>query len=149
MPVEKTRQTLIRQTLTENVRHLVLEVLRSHKRVEELAAALNHGVNLTAASTKVGVVVEGLPQVVNGLAAGLRARVNEDTDLGLLRMSNTERRQVTITSYLKHLADSVEQPAVRVDLLLVLRLDDKDNLDRYEVVGVVAMGDDQLWGGVD
>ena len=56
---------------------------------------------------------------------------------------------MTITSYLKHLADSVEQPAVRVDLLLVLRLDDKDNLDRYEVVGVVAMGDDQLWGGVD
>ena len=120
-----------------------------HERVEELATALDHGVNLTTASAEMGIVVESLPQIVDGLAAGLRTRVDEDTDFGLFEGSDAGRHQATKTSYLEHLADSIEQPAVRVNLLLVLRLDDEDNLDRDEVVRVVAMGDHQLWGGID
>ena len=53
------------QRLVQDVRHLVLEVLRSHKRVEQLATTLNHGVDFTTASAKVRVVVKGLPQVVD------------------------------------------------------------------------------------
>lgn len=53
------------QMPTQNVRHLVLEVLRRHKWVEQLAATFDHGVNLSTAPTKVWVIVEGLPQVVD------------------------------------------------------------------------------------
>ena len=88
--------------------------------------------NLSAAPAKIGVVVECLPQVVDRLAPRLRARINQDTDLGLF----LESMQVQLTqgrdcAHLKHLTNSVEQPTMGVDLLLVLRLDHQDNLDRY------------------
>lgn len=51
-------------------------------------------------------------------------------------------------NYLEYFADSVEQPTVRVDLLLVLRLDDEDERDGDEVVGVFALRYDQLWGSI-
>lgn len=38
------------------------------------------------------------------------------------------------------LSDTVEQPSMRIDLLLVLRLDHEDNLDRNEVVGIIRLG---------
>ena len=52
-------------------------------------------------------------------------------------------------AHLQHATDRVEQPPVRVDLLLVLRLDDQDNLDRHEVVGVLTRRNDKLRRGVD
>ena len=95
--------------------------------VDELATALDHGVDFTTASTEVRIVVEGLPQVVDGLAAGLRTGVDENTNFRL-----------------QHLTNGVEQPTVRVDLLLVLRLDDEDDLDWHEVVRIVTVRDDKL-----
>lgn len=68
---------------TQNVRHLVLEVLSCDERVQKLPTTLNHGVNFSTASSEVGVVVEGFPQVVDRLATGLRTSINEDTNLGL------------------------------------------------------------------
>lgn len=68
---------------TQNVRHLVLEVLSRNKRVQQLLTTLNHGVNLSTASTEVRIVVERFPQVVDRLAAWLRTRIDENTDLGL------------------------------------------------------------------
>ena len=57
--------------------------MRSHQWVEELAAALDHSVDFTTASAEVRIVVEGLPEVVNGLAPWLGTGVDEDAYFGL------------------------------------------------------------------
>ena len=57
--------------------------MRSHQWVEELAATLDHSVNFTTASAEVRIVVEGLPEVVNGLAPWLGTGVAEDAYFGL------------------------------------------------------------------
>ena len=51
--------------------HLVLEVLCRYKRVDELLAILDHGMNLASCATEVWIVVESIPQVVDGLVARL------------------------------------------------------------------------------
>ncbi len=51
-------------------------------------------------------------------------------------------------THLQHAADRIEQPPVRVDLLLVLRLDNQDDLNGHEVIGVLSMRDDKLGRGV-
>lgn len=53
------------------------------------------------------------------------------------------------STYLEHFANSVEEPSVRVDLLLVLRLDDKNDLYRHQVVGVICVRHDQLRCGIN
>ena len=62
-------------------------------------------------------------------------------------------RRTSIDEYadlgLQDTADGVEQPSMRVNLLLVLRLEDKDDLHRHQVVGVFSMGEDECWCGVD
>lgn len=70
---------------TQDIGHLVLEVLGCNQGVQELSPTLDHGVNFAAAPAEMGVVVEGLPQVVNGLPTGLRPGINEDTDFRLLQ----------------------------------------------------------------
>ena len=54
-----------------------------------------------------------------------------------------------LASHLEHLTNGVEQPSMGVNLLLVLCFDDKNNLNRHEVVWVLAMRYDQLRGGID
>jgi hypothetical protein len=54
-----------------------------------------------------------------------------------------------MTAHLKHPADCIEDPSVRVDLLLVLLLDDENDLHRDEVVGITALGNNELQGGID
>lgn len=93
--------------LTQDVRHLVLEILCSNQWVQEFLPTLDHGVNFTTTSTQILIVVESLPEVVNRLAPGFSTSINQDTDFGL-----------------KHLANSVEEPSMRVNFLLVLSLDD-------------------------
>lgn len=46
--------------LTQNVGHLVLEILSSNEGVQELPALIDHSVNLSTASSKVRIVVEGI-----------------------------------------------------------------------------------------
>lgn len=72
------------RTRTQNVGHFVLEVLGCNKRVEQLPASLNHGVNLATATAQVLVIIEGLPEVVDGFPSRLSTRVDKDTDLWLL-----------------------------------------------------------------
>ena len=69
--------------LTQDVRHLVLKVLCCNERVQEFPASLNHGVDLSTASSQMRVIVEGLPEVVNGLAPWLGTGVDEDAYFGL------------------------------------------------------------------
>ena len=84
--------------LTENVRHFVLEVLRGDKWVQKLPTTLKHRVDLATAASEVGVIVEGLPQVIDRLAAGLRTSINKNTNLGL----NGNRKKTESTPYIKN-----------------------------------------------
>ena len=52
-------------------------------------------------------------------------------------------------AYLKHFTNGIEEPSVGVDLLLVLCLQDEYDLDRHEVVRIVANRQDQLRSGVN
>ena len=74
--------------LTQNVGHLVFKVLCSHKGVEEFLAAFDHGVDLATASSKVWVIVECIPQVVNRLVSGLSSCVDENADFRLRGQSD-------------------------------------------------------------
>ena len=49
----------------------------------------------------------------------------------------------------KHLANGVKEPTVRIDLLLVLCLNDEDDGHRYEVSVVITMRKDELWRRID
>jgi hypothetical protein len=47
-------------------------------------------------------------------------------------------------------ADGVEEPSVRVDLLLVLSLDDEDDLNRDQVRAIILLlGEDELGLSID
>lgn len=52
-------------------------------------------------------------------------------------------------TYIDHLANGVEEPPVRVDLLLILGFDAEDDLDRDKILLVVPVGLDELRGSVD
>ena len=116
---------------TENVRHLILEVLSSNEWVKKLLPTLNHGMDFTTASTEIGIVVERFPQVINGLASWLGTGIDEDAYLRL-----------------QHLADGIEQPTMGVDLLLIFSLDDQDELDGNKVVGIFSVWEDKSRCGV-
>jgi hypothetical protein len=81
--------------LVEDVGHLVLEVLSSNEGVQEALAT--HGVDLAGATTEVVVVVERLPEVVDGLVAGLGASIDEDANFGLDANLATAARKNTNT----------------------------------------------------
>lgn len=117
--------------LTQDVRHLILKVLCGDQWIQELPATLDHGVDFTTATAQVFVIVEGLPEVIDRLATGFGTCINQDTDFGL-----------------QHLADGVEEPTVRVNLLLVLSLNDQDNLTRDQVVGVIGLWENKRRGSI-
>ncbi|RCI08911.1 hypothetical protein L249_4922, partial [Ophiocordyceps polyrhachis-furcata BCC 54312] len=106
------------ERLVEDIAHLVLEVLRRHQRVQQVRPQLAlHRLNLAAGAGHVGVGIEGLPQVIEGVAPRSRADVEEDADVGVER-----------------LAEGVEEPAVRVELALVLLLETEDDLTRHDAL---------------
>ena len=101
------------QRLVEDVAHLVLEVLRRDQRVDQvLAAGAEHGLDLAASAGAHGLEVEGLPQVVDGSAAGSGPGVDEDADVRI-----------------QHLAERLKEPPMRVDLLLILLLQAEEHLN--------------------
>ena len=63
---------------------------------------------------------------------GLRTRVEEDADFRV-----------------KHLADSIEQPPMGIDLFLVLSFDNEHDLHWDKIICVIAMRDDQLQRAID
>ena len=52
-------------------------------------------------------------------------------------------------AHLKHFAYSIKKPSMGIDLLLVLGLQDQDDLNRHEVVGVLANRQNQLRSGIN
>ena len=86
------------QRLIEDVGQLVLEVLRGDEGVEEVAEVLAlHGFDLATGARHVGVRVERLPEVVEGIPARPRAHIQQDADVGV-----------------EGLPEGVEEPPMRV-----------------------------------
>ena len=104
--------------LVENVGHLVLEVLGSDERVEEVFAEFALlSTNLTTSAGDVGVCVEGLPQVVQRGATGTSSDIEQDADVGV-----------------QGLAEGVEAPAMGVELALVLLLQAEEELAGHDTL---------------
>ena len=107
--------------------------------------------DFTTASSEVGIVVECLPQVVDGFASRFGTSVDKHTDIRLSDGGNLRRGLVSRRNgaHLKDFTDTIEEPSMGVDLLLILGLQDKNDLDRHEVVGVIAGRHDQRRSSID
>jgi len=108
-------------------------------------------VNFTTTPSEIGVVVECLPEVVDGFTSRFGTSINKYTDLrlssgGNLRHGLGSRRN---DAHLKDFANAIEEPSMGVDLLLVFGFQDEDDLDRHEVVGVIADRHNQLRSSID
>lgn len=101
------------ERLVENVTHLVLKVLSGDERVDQvLAARAQHGLDLTAGAGAHGLEIEGLPQMVDGATTGLGTSIDEHADIGI-----------------QNATKGLEEPTMRVDLLLVLFLETEQHLN--------------------
>lgn len=106
------------QWLIQDIRHLVLEVLGGDEWVEQVDSPLAlHSLDFTTSSRDVGVGVEGLPEVVQRVAARLRTDVEQDAHIRV-----------------QGLSERVETPTMRVELLVVLLLETEDHLARDDAL---------------
>ena len=115
-----------------NGTNFILEILSGNQRIEKLLSTLDHSMNFTTSASQMGVIVEGFPKVIDGLVPGFSTSIDKDTNLRV-----------------EHLPNSIEEPTVGVDLLLILGLEDENNLHGDEIVRVFTMGENQLWGGIN
>lgn len=99
--------------------------------------------NFTTTATKVSIIVESLPKIIDGLVARLGSGIKENTNLRLM-IQSTHNLISGSSTCIKHLANGIKQPTVGIDLLLVLGFQDKNNLDRNEVVRAVLLRQYQL-----
>ena len=104
------------QRFVEDVADLVLEILGCNQRVDQVPPSLaQHGMDFTASSTQVFVVIEGLPKRKEGPWPRLSPRIKEDANF---RIEDAPK--------------SVEQPSVRIDFLAVLLFEAKYHLHRRQ-----------------
>lgn len=73
----------VSERITENVGHLVLEILRCNQGVQKLLTPFNHCMNFATTTSQMSVIVEGLPQVIDRLVPRFCSSVNENTNFGL------------------------------------------------------------------
>jgi len=106
---------------------------------------------VTTATTKVSIVIECFPQVVDGFVAGFSTSIEENTNFRL-RFLNRLALYPGMSSMKKDLDDfpnCIEKPAMRVDLLLILRLEDEDDLNRNEIIWIIGLGKNELRCSID
>lgn len=104
--------------LVENIRHLVFEVLRRNQRIEQAEPPLTFpGYDLPARAGDAGVGVEGLPEVIQRVVAGLGPDVEQNAHVGA-----------------EGLAKGVEEPAMGIEFLLVFFLEAENNLARHDAL---------------
>lgn len=88
--------------------------------------------DLTTRATEVFIVIKRLPEGQEGFLAGLGPRVDQDDYLGV-----------------QDAAEAIEEPSVGIDLLAVLLLQTKDELDGWKIGRFVALWPNQLLAGGD
>jgi hypothetical protein len=87
--------------------------LRRDKWIDEVLALLQHGLNLTASTSTHRLPVECLPQIIDTASSGSGSSIDQHADIGL-----------------QNLSKRLEEPSVRIDLLLILLLEAEQDLDR-------------------
>jgi len=76
--------------------------------------------------------------------------IDQNTNFRLTGQSVRENKSERESStHVKHFTDGVEEPTVRVDLLLILGFKDKDDLDRHQVIGIVCYRKNELGRSID
>ena len=82
--------------------------------------------DFTTASSKIGVVVECLPEVVDGFASRFGTSIDKHADIRLSERVNLRWDLVSWrnNAHLKNFTNPVKEPSMGVDLLLVLSLQD-------------------------
>ena len=122
------------QWLIQNIRHLVLETLSRNEGVNQIPPILFSGRHdLPTRTADVRVDIERFPQVVYRHWTRHSTYIEQNTKVGL-----------------EDGAESVEEPSMRVDLLLVLLFKAKDDLDGYSAFFCAfdfEAGVDGDWGG--
>lgn len=112
----------------QNIGNLVLEILSSNQRIDQVLSALTqHSVNFTTSTSEILVIVEGLPQSENRLRTRLSTGIEKHANLGV-----------------KNTAKSIEEPSVRIDLLGVLLFQAEHHLDGWQARWVVIARADEL-----
>lgn len=116
------------QGLVKDVTDLVLEVLGSHQRIDQVPPTFTqHGMDFTTGTAQVLVIVEGFPEGQERLVTRLGTRIQQDDHFRV-----------------KNAAKGVEQPSVRVDLLAVLLFQAEHHLHRRKGTRPVVSGSDKL-----
>jgi hypothetical protein len=100
------------ERLVKDIAHFVLKVLRCNQRVEKILSVLQHGFDLTAGTGAVRIDVKGFPELVDGVLSWSGTGIDENANV-----------------WLEALAEGLEKPSVRIDLLLVLFFQAEENLD--------------------
>ena len=122
------------QWLIQDVTDLIFEVLGRDEWVNEVFPALTqHGMNFTASSAKILIIIEGLPQCKERLRSRLSPSIEKDTHL---RIEDSSK--------------SIEKPSMRINLFAVLLLETENHLHRRQCYArriFVARPDELLISG--
>lgn len=78
--------------------------------------------NLSTGAAEVGIVMKGLPEIVDGSLGRSSPGIEQTDHIGL---------ELT--------TECIKQPAVRVDLLFVALFEDKNHLYRNKIVGIIGV----------
>jgi hypothetical protein len=93
--------------------HLVLKILSGHQRIpQQLSRGTQHSFYFPTSTRALGIHVKSFPQVVDAISAWPRPSINQDTDVRV-----------------QHRSKGLEEPSVRVDLLLILFLEAEEYLN--------------------
>lgn len=87
--------------------------MRCDQRVDQVLSLFQHGFDLTTSTAAHGFSIECLPQIVDTASSGSSSGINQHANVGL-----------------QHLAESLKEPSMRIDLLLILLLEAEQDLHR-------------------
>lgn len=106
------------QRLSQNIRHLILEILSRNERIDQIPPIVSlERHDLPTRTPDIRVDIKRLPEMVYRLRTGHGTDIEEDTDM---RFQNG--------------AKGVEEPTMGIDLLLLLFLEAEYDLDGYDAL---------------
>lgn len=79
----------------------------------------------------------------------LGSRIDENTNFRLSNSIEIEALEIGSATYIEDLANSVEEPTMRINLLLILCFQNENDLNGHQIVRVVLSGKDKLRCGVN
>jgi len=100
------------------MRHFVFKILRRDEGIYQVVSVLAlQSDNFAACAADLWIDVEGFPEVVDRCGAGHHTDVEQNTYVGL-----------------QYWTEGVEEPAMRIDFILVLLFEAEDDLNRADAL---------------